>query len=112
MPKVINLGSVVASRAWADDLQKQVATAAELADLHPAHAANVFAQNQESVLSEQLTGLKEMAPIVDILSNASDLYSPSAPPMSPLTTSYFTSWAFFDACGGSTRETIGTITLA
>ena len=110
--KVINLGSVVASRAWADDLQKQVATAEELADLHPVHAAYVFAQNQVSVMSEQLSELKEMAPIVDILSKAEDLYSPSGPPMSPLTTSYFTSWAFFDACVGPTRETIGTITLA
>jgi len=32
--------------------------------------------------------------------------------MSPLTGSYFTSWAFFDACVGKKRETIGTIILA
>ena len=28
--------------------------------------------------------------------------------MSPLTTSYFTCWAFFDACAGPANETIGT----
>ena len=31
--------------------------------------------------------------------------------MSPLTTSYFTCWAFFDACVGPTNETIGTTAL-
>jgi hypothetical protein len=59
-------------------------------------------------MSEQLTALKEMAPFVDIISQAEDLYVPSAPPMSPLTTSYFTCWAFFDACLGPASETIGT----
>jgi hypothetical protein len=29
--------------------------------------------------------------------------------MSPLTTSYFTCWAFFDACAGLANETISTI---
>jgi hypothetical protein len=32
--------------------------------------------------------------------------------MSPLTASYFTSWAFFDAAVGAERETIGTCILA
>jgi hypothetical protein len=62
-------------------------------------------------MSEQLTALKEMAPFADIISKAEDLYMPSAPPMSPLTTSYFTCWAFFDACVGSANETIGTTVL-
>src|SRR5450755_2175065 len=67
--------------------------------------------NQVSVMSEQLTVLREMAPFVDIVSKAEDLYLPSAPPMSPLTTSYFTCWAFFDACSGPANETIGTTIL-
>jgi hypothetical protein len=64
-----------------------------------------------SVISEQLTVLKEMAPFADIISRAGDLYMPSAPPMSPLPTSYFTCWAFFDACAGPANETIGTTVL-
>lgn len=36
---------------------------------------------------------------------------PSAPPMSPVTTSYFTCWAEFDCCAGSPPETFGTILL-
>jgi hypothetical protein len=52
-----------------------------------------------------------MAPFADIISRAEDLYMPSAPPMSPLTTSYFSCWALFDACVGPGRETIGTTIL-
>jgi hypothetical protein len=48
---------------------------------------------------------------VDIVSKAEDLYLPSGPPMSPLTTSYFTCWAFFDACAGPANEMIGTTVL-
>jgi hypothetical protein len=109
--KVVNIKNVVAGRAIAEELQKTVASQKDLAGFHPAHTAYVYTQNQVSVMSEQLTALKEMAPFADIISKAEDLYVPSAPPMSPLTTSYFTCWAFFDACVGSANETIGTTIL-
>jgi hypothetical protein len=96
--KVINIGNVVRGRAMAEDLQKTIASRQDLAPLDPAHAAYVFAQNQVSVLSQQLTALKWMAPFAEFVSEAENLYMPSAPPMSPLTTSFFTCWAFFDAC--------------
>lgn len=82
-----------------------------LAGFHPAHAAYVYTQSQVSVMSEQLTALDEMAPFAEIISRAGDLYMPSGPPMSPLTMSYFTCWAFFDACVGPANETIGTTVL-
>ncbi len=109
--KIVNIKNVVAGHAIAEELQKTVVSQKELEGFHPAHAAYVYAQNQVSVMSEQLTALKEMAPFVDIISKAEDLYAPSAPPMSPLTTSYFTCWAFFDACAGPANETIGTTIL-
>ena len=109
--KVVNIKKVIAGHAMAEELQKTVVSQKELEGFHPAHAAYVYAQNQVSVMSEQLTGLKEMAPFVEIISKAEDLYVPSAPPMSPLTTSYFTCWAFFDACAGPANETIGTTIL-
>lgn len=109
--RVVDLRSFVAGRANAEELQKTVVSKEQLAQFHPVHAAYVYAQNQVSVMSEQLTALKEMAPFVAIISKAEDLYCPSAPPMSPLTASYFTCWAFFDACAGPANETIGTITL-
>ena len=109
--KIVNIRKVIESRTTAAELHKTVATQEELAGLDLAHAAYVYTQNQVSVLSEQLTGLKEMGPFADIISRAEDLYMPSAPPISPLTTSYFTCWAFFDACAGRANETIGTTIL-
>ena len=109
--KVVDIKNVLAGRAMAEELQETVVSRKELAGFDPAHAAYVYAQNQVSVMSEQLTALKEMAPFADIISRAEDLYMPSAPPMSPLTTSYFTCWAFFDVCAGPAHETIGTTIL-
>ena len=106
--KVVNIKSVTAGRRIADEMQNTVVSQKDLAGFHPAHAAYVYTQNQASVMSEQLTALKEMQPFVDIISRAEDLYMPSAPPMSPLTTFYFSCWAFFDACAGPAAETIGT----
>jgi len=109
--KVVHLKEVIAGRTAAEELQRTVVSKKGLAGFHPAHATYVYAQNQVSVLSEQLTALDEMAPFADIVSKAEDIYMPSGPPMSPLTTSYFTCWAFFDACIEPTHETIGTTVL-
>jgi hypothetical protein len=109
--KVVNFGDVVTGRASAEELHRTVASKEDLAALHPAHAAYAYTQNQVSVMSEQLTALPEMAPFVEIISNAEELLMPSAPPMSPLTTSYFTCWALFDVCVGPAKETIGTTVL-
>ena len=109
--KVVNIKNVIAGHAMAEELQKTVVSQKELAGFDPSHAVYVYTQNQVSVMSEQLTALKEMAPFADIISKAEDLYVPSAPPMSPLTTSYFTCWAFFDACCEPANETIGTTIL-
>lgn len=68
--------------------------------------------NQVSVLAEQLTALRETAKLADCIEAAQDEYMPSGPPMSPLTMSYFTCWAFFDAAVGPRRETLGTCIVA
>jgi hypothetical protein len=107
--KAANLAEVVNSSVAAEELQRGLVEG--LAGFHPAHAAYVYTQNQVSVMSEHLTALKEMAPFAEVISKAEELYMPSAPPMSPLTTSCFTCWAFFDACAGAANETIGTTIL-
>jgi hypothetical protein len=109
--KVVNIKNVITGRRIAEELQQAVVSQKDLAGFQPAHAAYVYTQNQASVMSQQLTALKEMGTFVDIISRAEDLYMPSAPPMSPLTTSYFSCWAFFDACAGPANETIGTTIL-
>lgn len=72
----------------------------------------VYAQNQTSVMAEQLTMLPEMDRFADLIGNAEEEYQPDGPPISPLTNSFFSSWALFDACVGVGQETLGTTTMA
>lgn len=110
--KVVDLSAVIEGKKNAEELQKTVASRETLADYHPAHALYIYAQNQASVMAEQLTSLPEMDRFTRLIGKAEDEYCPSAPPMSPLTTSFFTCWAFFDACVGLGQETLGTSTMA
>jgi hypothetical protein len=55
--------------------------------------------------------LPELEPHYDVIAAAEDEYMPDAPPMSPLTRSYFTTWAFLDFRFGDGLETIGTCLL-
>src|SRR5689334_11185158 len=109
--KVVNIKNVITGGRIAEELQQAVVSQNDLAGFQLARGAYVYTQNQTSVMSQQLTALKEIRPFVDIISRAEDLYMPSAPPMSPLTMSYFSCWAFFDACAGPANETIGTTIL-
>ena len=109
--RVVDLGKVFNSRALAEGFQESAMADKELAGLPPALAAYGHAQSQVAIMLEQLTSLKEMAPLVNIVSKAEDLYMPGGPPMSPLTDSYFNFWAFYDACVGEANETIGTTVL-
>lgn len=64
--------------------------------LDPIHAAYAFVQHITSHFSETVSELPEMRKFTKIVAKAEDEYLPSGPPMSPLTGSYFTCWAFFD----------------
>ena len=77
----------------------------------PCHALYIFAQNFASVVSEQLSEMKETRQFVKIVGDAEDEYQPGGPPLSPLTVSYFTMWALFDVLFGQSHETIGTCIL-
>jgi len=77
----------------------------------PAHAAFIYAQNFVSLLSEQMSLMKELRQFAKIVGKAEEEYLPGFPPLSPITTSYFTMWAFFDVLFGQSHETIGTCLL-
>lgn len=64
--------------------------------MDPVHAAYAFVQHITSFFAEGVSQLPEMKKYAQVVAKAEDHYLPSAPPMSPLTTSFFTSWAFFD----------------
>ena len=76
--------------------------------LDPLHGAYASMQNFVSLFSEGVSTLDACDPFCWIITKAEDEYLPGSPPMSPLTLSYFTTWAFFDVRFGPDRETIGT----
>ena len=77
----------------------------------PAHAAFVYTQNLASCMAEQLSATRELRGYAAVVGKAEEDYQPGYPPLSPVTTSYFTTWAFFDVLFGPSDETIGTCLL-
>lgn len=75
------------------------------------HAAYIAAQNFTSFFAEAVSQFPEFDPYCEIVGPAEEEYMPSGPPMSPLTRSYFTTWAFFDVRFGPDQESIGTCLL-
>ena len=77
----------------------------------PIHAVYIYAQNVTSTFIENTSNLPELKQYEKVAGAAEDEYMPSGPPMSPLTVSYFTTWAFFDLRFGADKETVGTCLL-
>lgn len=77
----------------------------------PLHAVYIAVQNTTSVFAECVSVLPELKAYYKIAAAAEDEYMPQGPPMSPLTRSFFTTWAFFDLRFGGDHETIGTCLL-
>ena len=72
----------------------------------PVHAAYIFVHHIASVFAENVSQLLEIWTFTKEVGKAEDDYLPDGPPMSPLTRSYFTSWAFFDHRIGKTTDTL------
>jgi hypothetical protein len=75
--------------------------------LDPLHTVYVAVQHAASIFAERVSVLDEFEPYYEIVSQAQEEYMPSGPPWSPLTRSYFTTWAFFDLGFGPYQETLG-----
>jgi hypothetical protein len=72
----------------------------------PIHAAYIFVHHITSVFSENVSRFPEMRAYAKEVGSAEEEYMPSGPPMSPLTLSYFSCWAFFDHRIGKTTDTL------
>jgi len=98
-----------AAAAFAAGLPSDLPTLEELAASlkDPQHVLYVAAQNFASAFAESVSSLREFSEYSDVVAAAEDEYLPDGPPMSPLTRSFFTTWAFFDVRFGKDRETIG-----
>jgi len=78
---------------------------------NPVHALYVSAQNVLSSLVEFMLDMDELDRYHRIIGQAQEEYMPGGPPMSPVTNSFFYSWAFFDLAIGLQKETLTSITL-
>ena len=64
--------------------------------MDPVHAAYAFVQHITSRFAEGASHLAELKAYATIVGAAEEEYMHSGPPMSPLTASFFTTWAFYD----------------
>jgi hypothetical protein len=64
--------------------------------MDPVHAAYAFVQHISSAFAEVVSQLPEMKKYATVVGAAEEAYMPSGPPMSPLTASFFTTWAFYN----------------
>lgn len=87
------------------DLPTLEELAKELGD--PQHVLYVAAQQFASAFAETVSAMPEFSEYAAIVGKAEDEYLPDGPPMSPLTRSFFSLWAFFDVRFGTDRESIG-----
>ena len=85
---------------------------AALSSLDPRHSTYLRVQNSLGSIIGLIIDMKEMKPLADIMSQAEEIYMPEGPPMSPLTMSYFNSWALYDTSVNPESETIGSVALA
>ena len=109
--KVINIRDIKKAKIRAEKLEDTISSEKDLAWLDPLHAVYVYGQNKMSVLVEQLAELPVMSELAEAYTLAEQEYMPSGPPISPLTHSYFSCWAFFDLCVGTMRESFGSIAI-
>jgi hypothetical protein len=75
--------------------------------LDSVHAAYTFIQQMSSIFAEGISQLPEMKAYYKAAAAAENEYMPEGPPISPLTASFFTTWAFYDLRIGNSGETIG-----
>jgi hypothetical protein len=109
--KVVDIAELREAKIHAQDLDNTLISDKALAHLDPLHGIYVYAQNKMSVIIEQLSALPPMTKISNACEDAQDEYLPDGPPVSPLSKSYFSSWAFFDLCAGIKKETFGTVAI-
>lgn len=72
----------------------------------PIHAIYVFLQQGTSHFAELVSQYPEMRAWTETVAAAEDEYMPSGPPMSPLTQSFFWTWALYDLPIGDSDDTM------
>jgi hypothetical protein len=107
-PGVVKLRDFVQGRQAA---RKQLAEVKSVKNLvaaghDPLHAAYLHGQNYLSVFGELASRLSEFETYRAVVAGAEETYVPGWPPVSPVSVSFFSSWALLDLPFGDPSETI------
>jgi hypothetical protein len=107
-PKVVKLRDFVQGRPSAHKLLAEVKSIEALvaAGHDPLHAAYLHGQNYLSVFGELASSLPEFEIYRGVVAKAEETYVPGWPPISPVSVSFFTSWALLDLPFGAANDTI------
>lgn len=108
--KVINLNDWRIAKAYNQELEQSYKDK-DLSHLDPLHAIYVDAQNRIADFINQFSANPDSRKLNNSFVEAEDEYTPSYPPMSPITNSYFTCWSAFDMCAGVKKETYTSIMI-
>ncbi len=110
--KVTSLDAWKKGKLDAEKLQETIIDTDKLIKYDLAHAYYCYAQNQLSILIEQMIELPPLRKLAIAYDAAMNEYTPDYPPMSPITKSYFTCWGSFDlATQGAIKETMTSIAI-
>ncbi len=109
--KLVFWEEIKAITSQSQSLMETIRTPDRLKGYDPLHAIHITIQNLVSVFAEQISNLPELKLYYKKMSKAENQFIPSFPPMSPITNSYFTMWAFNDFRFGKEKESIASILL-
>ncbi len=109
---VVDLAQLRNARARVKRTLDEAVPPPEAYDKSPGFAAYAYVTNWALGVVEAIQDMSALGRFMDRIARAEEEYMPSEPPMSPLTGSYFWSWALWDLTVGVKRETLGSILLA
>ncbi len=109
--KVISFADVQEEQLQVEEILHSIKTPDKLKDMDPLHAVHVTMQNLMSVFAEHVSAEPELDEYYKKIGKLEDVMLPGYPPISPITTSFFTLWTFYDFGFGNPKETMGTLLL-
>ena len=109
--KLVSFEEIKETATQSENILETIKTPDQLKDNDPLHAIHITVQNLVSVFSEQISIFPELKTYRKDLIKAEDTYIPGFPPLSPITVSFFTMWAFYDYCFGKDDECIGSVLI-
>jgi hypothetical protein len=106
--KIIELRAHLAAKEYCKTIEEEHKNN-NLNDLDILHAIYVEAHNHTVGFFDLISNLRQAHKLCNQFEKASDIYMPSWPPMSPISTSFFNCWFAYDMTVGIKRETVTSV---